>query len=244
MMRLDMAWQSETLARTFLDNVRGGIPYAADQLDIMLRVIASNGLPVRSFADLGCGSGVVTQSVLSRFPSARGTLLDFSGPMLAAARDQLRDHAAQIEFVRADMASSEMWQAVRGPFDTIVSGFAIHHLPDARKRELYAEIYGNLKPSGMFVNIEHVASPSLRGEQNFDDLMIDWLDAFHARRGSGKTRDQVANEYIHRPDEAANILTPVETQCTWLREIGFEEVDCYFKAFELAVFGGRRPASV
>jgi hypothetical protein len=28
----------------------------------------------------------------------------------------------------------------------------------------------------------------------------------------------------------------------WLREIGYVDVDCYFKSFEFAVFGGRRPA--
>jgi hypothetical protein len=46
---------------------------------------------------------------------------------------------------------------------------------------------------------------------------------------------------VHRPDKAANILAPVEAQCDWLREIGYEDVDCYFKVLELAVFGGRRP---
>jgi len=27
----------------------------------------------------------------------------------------------------------------------------------------------------------------------------------------------------------------------WLQEIGFADVDCYFKIFELALFGGRKP---
>jgi tRNA (cmo5U34)-methyltransferase len=241
MMRLDTAWQSETLVRTFLEGVRGGIPYAGDQLEIMLRVVAANELGVKSFADLGCGSGVLAQAILGRFPAARGTLVDFSEPMLAAARGQLRDHDEQLEFVRADMATGEMWQAAGGMFDVIVSGFAIHHLPDTRKRELYGEIFAHLKPNGMFVNVEHVASPSAWGERNFDELMIDSLYAFHTRRGSGKTRDQVAAEHVHRPDKAANILAPVEIQCDWLREIGYEDVDCYFKVFEMAVFGGRRP---
>jgi hypothetical protein len=40
----------------------------------------------------------------------------------------------------------------------------------------------------------------------------------------------------------ANILAPVETQCQWLREIGFEHVDCYLKIFELEVFDGVRSA--
>lgn len=49
------------------------------------------------------------------------------------------------------------------------------------------------------------------------------------------------NEYVHRPDKDANILALVEPQCEWLREFGFEDVDCYFKIFELAIIGGRRP---
>ena len=60
-------------------------------------------------------------------------------------------------------------------------------------------------------------------------------------RGSTRTRDDVAAEYFNRPDKAANILAPLERQCEWLRAIGFTDVDCYFKSFELAVFGGRRP---
>ena len=27
-------------------------------------------------------------------------------------------------------------------------------------------------------------------------------------------------------------------QCRWLREIGFQDVDCFWKYFELAIFGG------
>jgi len=55
------------------------------------------------------------------------------------------------------------------------------------------------------------------------------------------TREQVAHEFVHRPDKAANILAPVEAQCEWPRACGYEDVDCFFKVFELAVFGGRKP---
>jgi hypothetical protein len=33
-------------------------------------------------------------------------------------------------------------------------------------------------------------------------------------------------------------LLDVETQVRWLREIGFGQVDCFWKWRELAVFGG------
>jgi len=56
------------------------------------------------------------------------------------------------------------------------------------------------------------------------------------------TLAQVRQEYVTRQDGAANILAPVEDQCRWLREIGFDDVDCYWKYFELAIFGGMRSA--
>lgn len=74
-----------------------------------------------------------------------------------------------------------------------------------------------------------------------DNLFIDSLYDFHMRKGSGKGREEVGDEFVHRPDKEVNILAPVEIQCDWLRDSGFVDVDCYFKVFELAVFGGRRP---
>ena len=51
----------------------------------------------------------------------------------------------------------------------------------------------------------------------------------------------MADVYMKRPDREANKLLSVDVQCGWLREIGFEQVDCYFRIYELAVFAGRRP---
>ena len=92
----------------------------------------------------------------------------------------------------------------------------------------------------MFVNIEHVSSPTKWIEQVWDNYFIDSLYALTLKEGIAKTRDDVAREFYYRPDKTANILAPVELQCDWLREAGYVDVDCYFKVFELAVFGGRR----
>lgn len=52
------------------------------------------------------------------------------------------------------------------------------------------------------------------------------------------TREDVARQFVQRDDWSANILAPLDDQCQWLREIGYVDVDCFFKAFELAIFGG------
>jgi SAM-dependent methyltransferase len=131
--------------------------------------------------------------------------------------------------------------AAFAPFDVVVSGYSIHHQEDARKRGLYGEILALLRPGGVFLNLEHVASASAWGELVFDEQFVDALAAFHGRTGTGKGRAEVESDYVHRPDKAANRLAPVDLQCGWLRDLGFERVDCFFKVLELALFGGIRP---
>jgi len=46
--------------------------------------------------------------------------------------------------------------------------------------------------------------------------------------------------FSERPDKDENKIAPVEQQCGWLRDIGFNDVDCFFKLFEIAIFGGRK----
>lgn len=243
MARQDTVWQQPELVRTFIEDVRGGVPYAADQLAVMMRLLGASGRPLRVFADIGCGGGVTARAVLAAHRGAQAVLADFSEPMLQAARAALADHRPAPLFAVADLAAPAWTAALSGqaPFDAIVSSYAIHHLTDARKRALYGEIFTLLAPGGVFVNVEHVASRTPRGEALSDALMIDSIHAFQRGKGNPASRDQVARDFVRRPDKAANILTPVDVQCEWLREIGFTDVDCFFKVFELAVFAGWRP---
>lgn len=241
--RRDALWRDPGVAGRYLDGIRGAIPDAAAQIDVVLRLAAALGRPVRRVLDLGAGDGVLAAALLGRFPDAAATLVDFSPPMLAAAAARFAAREPPVRLVAADLGDPG-WRAALGGgavFDIAVSGFAIHHLADGRKRELYGEVFALLAPGGLFANVEHVASPSAWLEGVSDEQMIDALAAYDAAAGAARGRQAVAAAYHARPDKAANLLAPVETQCAWLREIDFVDVDCFWKRFELAVFGGRRP---
>lgn len=240
--RRDEVWKNEWLVKRFLEGIRGGIPYASDQIDVMLRLLGAGERPVERFLDLGSGSGLLAIGLLTRYPAARATLVDFSEPMMEAARDLLGEDVTMPRFVIADFSLPEWIDKVthEAPFDAVVSGYAIHHLADERKRTLYQEILSLLAPGGFFINVEHVASATPWLAEIFDDALIDSMVSFQHETGMGRGRREVASEHHARPDEAADVLASVETQCQWLREIGFEDVDCWFKYFELAVFGGRK----
>lgn len=234
-------WKLNPAVQPFL-TYRAALPLAQEQLGVMLALLSTRPEPVRRFMDIGCGDGVLGATVLGQYPQSQGVLLDFSAPMLEQARKNLAHAANQVTLLDLDYGDPAWVNVVRehGPFDAIVSGFSIHHQTDERKREIYTEIFNLLAPGGWFINVEHVASAAVTSIDLFENFVIDQRYAIDQKSGGSQTRDQIAADFHSRPDKAANILAPTETQCQWLREIGYQEVDCYFKIYELAVFAGKK----
>jgi SAM-dependent methyltransferase len=233
-------WKQRDVAAAFLDERSLLIPDRQRQLDVLLRLLRWGPREPRRILDLGTGDGILLATALEAFPQATGVGVDFSPLMLERARGRLTRFGGRAATAEADLQSPAWRDGVPGPFDAVVSGFAIHHLPDERKQALYREIHGMLADRGGFVNCEHVASPTPEVEGLFNDAMAEHLLQRRRERGEDVTLEQVQREYLERPDRAANILAPVEEQCGWLRAIGFRDVDCFWKYFELAILGGRK----
>jgi SAM-dependent methyltransferase len=237
----DTVWKLPAIVNRFL-SYRAAIPLAQEQIGVMMSILKSSGQPIENFLDLGCGDGILGAAILGEYPSAHGVLADFSEPMLLQAREGLKDYASQLDFMNLDYGDKAWVNRMQafGPFDAIVSGYSIHHQPDIRKREVYEEIYSLLKPDGWFINIEHVSSATQLNVNLFEKHYTSARYAIEIQNGGTRTLQEIETEYKTRPDKAANILAPVELQCDWLREIGYQDVDCYMRIYELAVFGGRK----
>jgi SAM-dependent methyltransferase len=233
-------WKQRDVAAAFLGERSLLIPDRKRQMEVVLRVLHFAPREVRRILDLGAGDAIVLATLLEAFPDSQGVAVDFSPLMLEQARDRLARFGGRSRTVEADLGTPAWKANLAGPFDAVVSGFAIHHLTDARKRSLYLEIYELLPEGGVFLNCEHVASATPRLEQMFDDAMTEHLFERRREQGEDVTLEQVRREFMERPDRTANILAPVEDQCRWLRDIGFLDVDCFWKYFELAIFGGFR----
>jgi tRNA (cmo5U34)-methyltransferase len=172
----------------------------------------------RRILDLGTGDGRLLAMLRIDRPQMRGVALDLSELMLEAARDRFAGDD-RIELVRHDLA--EPLPPI-GRFDAVVSSMAIHHLEHERKRSLYGEIFDLVEPGGLFANFEHVASPTHR-------LHLAFYEAI--------------GEPLEHEDPSDRLLD-VESQLAWLREAGFEDVDCYWKWLEMALLIGVKPADV
>ena len=204
-------WKSAEHASAYLKRA-DQIPHRSDGEAALLEEIPGGNCRV---LDLGSGDGRLLELVLRERPHAKGVALDFSPPMLAQLRHRFGP-MARAEIVHHNL---EFPLPALGTFDAVVSSFAIHHLVHERKRQLYEEIWEILEAGGVFCNLEHVASASPYGHERFLQAM-------------GLT---AADE------DPSNRLLDVHTQLEWLREIGFDDVDCYWKWRELALLVGRKP---
>jgi tRNA (cmo5U34)-methyltransferase len=206
-------WASAEHALSYLA-IADQIPHRTEGEAVLLDQVPKNP---RRILDLGTGNGRLLNLLKIDRPEAQSVALDFSPTMLKEARATFADDQT-VEVIAHNLDDP---LPKLGTFDVVVSSFAIHHLADERKRSLYAEVFTLLEPGGLFCNLEHVASATDNLHQQFRKAL-----------GIGD-----------RPDDPSNQLLDVETQLQWLRSIGFEDVDCYWKWLEMALLVGIKPGS-
>jgi tRNA (cmo5U34)-methyltransferase len=134
----------------------------------------------------------------------------------------------RVSLIQGDVATFDFGTGI----DLVVTSFALHHTEDAVKRAVYERVESSLQAEGFFANLDFVHSASLYFAQLFDDLRI------REMRQTGVSEERIATEYIeHRKLERP---TPMQVQLGWLQEIGFTEVECFWKHLNLAGFCGRK----
>jgi tRNA (cmo5U34)-methyltransferase len=181
------------------------------------------------FLDLGAGTGLLTALILGRFPNAIPTLIDISEKMLAKARERF-EREKHVSFCTLDYAVS----ALPGEYDLVVSAMSIHHLVDLKKRELFSNIYEVLLPGGTFIHAELVKGATEIVEALYQRV---WLE--HLKQ-TDLGEDQLSLIFQRMSYDKT---TPLEEQLRWLREVGFEDVDCFYKYYNFAVYAGSKPKS-
>ena len=161
--------------------------------------------------DLGCGDGRLASLVLAAYPESTAVCVDMSTTMLEAAAVRFgADDRVTLLRHNLDEPLPDT-----GPFDAIVSSFAIHHVSDERKQALYGEIAASLAPGGVFCNLDLVASPT---------------QALH-----DKWRDEMGVI-----DDPSDILCDLQSQLRWISAVGLRDVDCIWKWRSLTLMRGQK----
>lgn len=200
----------------FYGAVVEGLPFGRDE---ELRVL-----------DLGAGTGLLSATVAEKFPAAGITLVDLSVEMLRLARRRFADEPGRFEFRVMDYVREPL-PGGPGGFDLVVSALSIHHLTHGDKRKTFEKAHASLASGGRFVNADQVQVESPEGERHHHE--------HRPHHAPGAKHPEGDPTTAHPPMEAVEEAT-LQEQMAWLREAGFEEVECYYENNRFAVYGGRK----
>jgi len=175
--------------------------------------------------DLGAGTGLLSWSIAAAFPRADITMVDISEEMLSRARERFAGKSHAVRFAVADLAHATFDSS----YDLIVSALAIHHLAHDDKQRLFRKVYAALHPGGAFIDADQALGPTAASEARYEDM---WLQ--RAREQGASDGDIAAAIERMRADRNATLAE----QLRWLEEAGFRDVDCWYKFYRFAVFGG------
>ena len=201
--------------------------------------------------DLGTGTGALSLEILSRFPNVSLTCLDFSEAMLSHARERLEKFKGKVTFVQSNLQNSGWSKAVDGTFDAVVSSFVTHTIPDKIKA-MYRELFGLVKSEGCFLTCDVFPPPGPALERIYHkSRLIDRQYVIKMKTGVEKTIPEVERllrerresykAFFNANDRILTIGSPtVMNHLEWLREAGFDEVDCLEKHTRSAIIGGFR----
>lgn len=176
--------------------------------------------------DLGAGTGLVSALLAARFPQAQFMLVDLSEGMLDQARKRFGTDS-RFQYSVMDYITT----ALPGQADLVVSALSIHHLTDEQKREFFFKAYAAVSANGAFLIADLVKGPTPAAESRYGQW---WENAAYKAGATQQEWGQAQSR--RRYDQPATLAD----QLRWLDKAGFHEVDCWFKCYPFAIFGGFR----
>ncbi len=205
------------------------VPSYPQMIDALVSAIPFKDSEKIDIIDLGCGTGYVSMAIKERFPNSNLTCLDFAENMIAQAKVRLKKYK-NVTFYLKDIRKFEFEKS----YDAVISSLALHHLETKTdKINFYKKIFRSLKTGGVFYNADIIL-----GSSDFlNNLYIDkWKEFMEKSLPSEKVGDTWLVK--HREEDKPEILLD---QLSWLKSIGFKDIDVLWKYYNFAVYGGIKP---
>jgi tRNA (cmo5U34)-methyltransferase len=194
--------------------------------------------PIRVL-DIGAGYGALAVAVLNDRPNATAICVDASAAMLNLGNERNRDLKDRISFIQGSLERSDWLKSVEGTFDAVISSRALHHFTEnQRRRHIFKEVFDLVRTGGCFINADNVRATTKSLVERYRRARDEYLDRFVRESTGGKTNlaevRAASPSTYHGPHNNGSL----EEELAWLREAGFEDVDCFWKFTTTVVYGG------
>jgi tRNA (cmo5U34)-methyltransferase len=203
------------------------IPCFDEFYSTALELIPHNSQTQIKILDIGAGTGLLSGLVAAAFPNATITLADISSEMLSKARERFNSNP-NIDYLTLDFINAP----IVGKYDVVVSALALHHTPQEQLKGVFKKIFDALENGGHFINADQTLGTTPENEDKYAQA---WLNGAKAK-GCTDGDIEVAIERM-KADQTATL----QNQLNWLSEVGFIQVDCWYKNYRFAVYSGQKP---
>jgi len=211
------------ISATYTDLLDRAVPKYREMLGTMFHYLPNDFKPLR-ILELGCGTGNLTEYIITAYPEAQLTVVDISAEMLAECRSRCKT-STTITYFQSDF-NDLAFEA--NSFDLIISSIAIHHLEDSNKQLLFNKLYSFTKPNGIFTYVDQCKGKT---DEIYAKHMAAWKrEAF--KLGSTQENWETWMDHQERHDYHA----PPKDQIQWMENAGFNNIDVLWKNLLWTVF--------
>jgi len=163
-------------------------PLRHEMIDVALQLPSFERDMSLTALDLGAGTGLFTQQLLERFPSARVIAVDGAASMVDVAAERLGDLRERVEFRVGDFRNLDALLDPKEKGQLIISSYALHHLDAAAKSAVMNRCVDFLEPGGWFLNADLVAAPTEELAGRYQQLRVEGI-LERAASGDPRFRD-------------------------------------------------------
>ena len=159
----------------------------------------------KKLLDLGCGTGLELDCIYSRFPDLQVTGVDLSAQMLKKLQQKHGDKGIQLI-----LQDYFLFEPEEDCFDVVITFQTLHHFTAEKKRSVFRKIYNALKPGGLYLECDYIAS-----SQEIEELT--YAESLRRRARDGISKDT----FVH-------FDTPrtLEHELTAIGSVGFQAAEC------------------
>ncbi len=215
------------------------VPFRRLQAELFLRLAQRDSKKEIRVLDIGAGEGRLAELILENYPKSQVVCIDRNEETVRRGARRLRSYGGRVQYILADIAQPEWTSELHKTFHLTVSAYTMHHIEDDRKKRVYRRIYEVLEPEGAFFLMDRVAVPSQQARARYEAIREEHVRQQLETRLTRKLPSEAFHELFSAlPCSEKHRPAPLDLQLQWLDQIGFRDVDCYWKFLDFALFGG------
>lgn len=216
------------------------VPAREEQIAALLTLLPFSRHDSFRAVELGSGPGTLSYAILDCFPKASVLLLDGSPSMRSHARERLGSFGSRLSVQEFEL-QSEHWLTHIESVDCVLSSLCLHHLLPADRRRVFSAIFQKISAPGALLIADLIEPQRPEALELFASTWDRDVEQQSKQKTGSKSLYErfVAEEWnYYRFPDPSDHPSPLLDQLLWLKEAGFEAVDCFWLQGGHAIFGG------